>query len=59
MLPDWSGTKMISLFGPTKAYEWAPSMENQFYIQSETGNINDITVEQVLSLCNKIIANPR
>jgi ADP-heptose:LPS heptosyltransferase len=53
------GTKMISLFGPTKAYEWAPSMENQFYIQSETGNINDITVEQVLSLCNKIIANPR
>ena len=49
------GTKLISLFGPTKAYEWAPFMENQFHIQSETGNINDITVEQVLILCNKIL----
>ena len=52
------GTKMISLFGPTKAYEWAPSMENQFYIQSETVNINDITIEQVLSLCDKTLTNP-
>ena len=49
------GTKLISLFGPTKAYEWAPSMENQFHIQSETSNISDISVDKVLELCNKII----
>lgn len=51
------GCKMISLFGPTKSYEWAPSMENQFYIQSETGNINDITAEEVLTLSEKILQN--
>jgi ADP-heptose:LPS heptosyltransferase len=50
-------TKLISIFGPTKAFEWAPSMENQFYIQSKTGNINDISVEQVLSVCNKSLKN--
>ncbi len=49
------GTKMISLFGPTKSYEWAPVGEKQFYIKSETGNINDIGVNDVLSLCNKIL----
>ena len=49
-------TKMISLFGPTKSYEWAPSLENQFYIQSESGNINDITVSEVFELSNKIIS---
>ncbi len=53
------GAKLISLFGPTKAYEWAPSLDNQFYIQSETGNINDISLDQVLSLCDKIIVTPR
>ena len=49
------GTKMISLFGPTKSYEWAPSMENQFYIQSESGNIKDIKVDEVFELSRKII----
>jgi ADP-heptose:LPS heptosyltransferase len=49
------GAKLISLFGPTKAYEWSPSMENQFHIQSETDNINGITVEQVLGLSDKLL----
>lgn len=54
-----AGTKMISLFGPTKSYEWAPSMENQFYIQSKSGNIDDVSVDDVLNLCNKILTkNP-
>jgi ADP-heptose:LPS heptosyltransferase len=52
------GAKLISLFGPTNAYEWAPSMENQFSIQSKTSNINDINTGEVLSLCNKILAGP-
>ncbi len=52
-----AGCKMISLFGPTKSYEWAPSMENQFYIQSQSSNINDISVEEVLMLCEKILQN--
>lgn len=49
------GTKMISLFGPTKSYEWAPSMENQFYIQSESGKIEGVSLDEVLNLCNKIL----
>jgi ADP-heptose:LPS heptosyltransferase len=52
------GAKLISLFGPTHAYEWAPSMKNQFFIQSKTDNINDIHTEEVLGLCNKILTDP-
>ena len=38
---------VISLFGPTHGYEWAPSGENKIFIQSPTENINDITVDKV------------
>ena len=38
---------IISLFGPTHGYEWAPAGENKICIQSHTDNINDITVEEV------------
>jgi lipopolysaccharide heptosyltransferase II len=47
------GTKMISLFGPTKYYEWAPPMEH--HIQSLSGNIDDIAVSDVIELSNKIL----
>lgn len=38
---------IISLFGPTHGYEWAPTGENKICIQSPTDNINDITVDEV------------
>lgn len=38
---------IVSLFGPTHGYEWAPVGENKIFIQSPTDNINDITVEEV------------
>ncbi|MCX6163470.1 MAG: glycosyltransferase family 9 protein, partial [Ignavibacteriae bacterium] len=40
-------TKVIALFGPTNAYEWAPRFGNGTYIQSKSQNINDITVDEV------------
>ncbi len=46
----YANTKMISLFGPTDPYEWAPKGENQKYIKSPTDKINDISLQQVYSL---------
>jgi heptosyltransferase-2 len=49
-LAGFSGTNVVSLFGPTNGFEWAPVKKNQFYIQSKTGNINDIKPKEVLDL---------
>lgn len=40
-------TKLISLFGNTKAWEWSPLSKNKFYIQSKSESIDGITVEEV------------
>ncbi|MGA7838313.1 MAG: glycosyltransferase family 9 protein [Ignavibacteriaceae bacterium] len=50
-----SGTKLIGLFGPTNTYEWAPRGKNQNYIQAESGKINDISVDEVFKLSEKIL----
>lgn len=46
---------IISLFGPTHGYEWAPIGENKIYIQSPTNEINDITVENVFEKAENLI----
>ncbi|MDZ4713596.1 MAG: glycosyltransferase family 9 protein [bacterium] len=46
---------VISLFGPTHGYEWAPTGENKIYIQSSSGIINDITVDEVFAAACKLI----
>lgn len=46
---------MVSLFGPTHGYEWAPKGENKIFIQSSSGNINDITVDEVFAATCKLI----
>ncbi len=48
-------TPVISLFGPTNPYQWAPLGKNKFFIYSKTGEINDITVEQVYKLAEEIL----
>ncbi len=48
-------TPVISLFGPTNPYQWSPLNRDKFFIWSRTGNINDITVEQVYNLAKEIL----
>jgi heptosyltransferase-2 len=52
-LAGFSSVNTVSLFGPTKGFEWAPLKKNQFYIQSKTDNINDIDVKEVFDLIIK------
>jgi ADP-heptose:LPS heptosyltransferase len=47
-LAGFSGGKVLSLFGPTEGYEWAPQQNRCRFIQSNTGKINDISVDEVL-----------
>lgn len=54
-LAGFSGAKVLSLFGPTKGYEWAPPFEHCKYLQSPTNNINDITVEEVFSTVTNLL----
>jgi len=49
--------KQISLFGPGKAYEWAPGGKDKYFIQSTSEDINKIDAITVLELCYKILDN--
>lgn len=51
----FSDARMISLFGPTNPLEWAPRGKNKFHINSKSDKIEDIRVEDVLELANKIL----
>ncbi len=44
----YSGTKVLSLFGPTNGYEWAPLMKQNIYLQSPDNDINSINVKTVI-----------
>lgn len=55
-LAGYSGAKIISLFGPTNPNEWAPKGRNQKYINSATGNINDISVDEVFILAKTFLS---
>jgi len=46
---------VISLFGPTHGYEWAPKGDNKVFIQSPVDNINNISVDQVFNSSVDII----
>ncbi len=47
--------KMISLFGPTDPKEWCPEYEKSYFIKSNSGKIEDISIEQVYQLAKKIL----
>lgn len=46
---------LISLFGPTPGYEWAPAGKNKIYIQSPETDINKITVENVFEVSSGLL----
>ncbi|MGB9665530.1 MAG: glycosyltransferase family 9 protein [Ignavibacteria bacterium] len=48
-------TLQISLFKKNKAYEWAPIGKNKFFVESYDENINSISVDQILTLANKLL----
>lgn len=54
-IAGFSDAKMISLFGPTDPNEWAPQGRNKHFIKSITGNINDISVDEVFNLSKNIL----
>ncbi|MEJ5305521.1 MAG: glycosyltransferase family 9 protein [Ignavibacteria bacterium] len=49
-------TPLIALFGPTNPEQWAPVGFNKFYIRKST-NIDDIDIEDVITLIDKIFSN--
>ena len=54
-IANYLRTPMIALFGPTNGYEWGPVFEHQDYIQSPTGDINDISAEVVYNKAISIL----
>jgi len=46
---------VISLFGPTHGYEWAPKGDNKIFIQSPSENINDITIDKVFETSQQLL----
>jgi len=54
-IAGFSGTKMISLFGPTDPAEWVPVNNKSYFIKSESTNINDISVNEVYELSRNIL----
>lgn len=49
-LAGFSGGKVVSLFGPTRGFEWAPQQKGCRFVQSKTGGIDGITVEEVMGV---------
>lgn len=56
-IADSVGGKVLALFGPTNSYEWGPRGNNCFSIQSQTKNINDITVDNVFDKSVEMLEN--
>ena len=54
-IAGYSGAKIISLFGPTNPAEWAPIGENQKFIKSASGDINNISVDEVFALAETFL----
>lgn len=54
-IAGFSGVKLISLFGPTDPNEWAPKTKTSHYVKSNSNDINDISVEEVFYLAEKIL----
>lgn len=50
-------TRVLSLFGPTNPYEWAPLGERHRFIQGKDGDINKIKVDTVIETALEMLKN--
>ncbi|MFH0736497.1 MAG: glycosyltransferase family 9 protein [bacterium] len=50
-----TNTPQISIFGPTNPYNWAPVGKNKYICKTQSELIDDVTVEEVLILCEKLL----
>ncbi|MCK9425600.1 MAG: glycosyltransferase family 9 protein [Ignavibacteriaceae bacterium] len=51
-------TPQISIFGPTNPFNWAPIGEQKYFLR-KSDLINDVTVEEVFSLCKILLADKK
>lgn len=49
----FGGAHVVSLFGPTPAWEWAPLHAHCTAIQSRDGSMHSITTEEVTAACRR------
>ena len=52
------GVPVLSLFGPTNPRQWAPIGTRNRYIRGEGGDINNITVTEVLAHAREMLGAP-
>ncbi len=51
-----TSTPQISIFGPTNPFNWAPIGQQKYFLRN-SDLINDVTVDEVFSLCKKLLTN--
>ncbi len=52
----FSGAPVVSLFGPTPSWEWAPLQQGCTAIQSSDGTMQGIETDKVLAVCQATLA---
>jgi heptosyltransferase-2 len=50
---------VVSLFGPTDPYQWAPVAPGNRWIKSRGEDISEISVEAVLAACEDLLGGTR
>jgi ADP-heptose:LPS heptosyltransferase len=53
-----TGTPVVGLFGPTSPSEWMPKGEKHRAIRGANGQIDSISVEEVVSAVNSVLKSP-
>jgi ADP-heptose:LPS heptosyltransferase len=53
----FGGARVVSLFGPTPAWEWAPLHEHCAAIQSHDGSMVGISTDEVVAACRCVLSS--
>ena len=53
-----TSTPQISIFGPTNPFNWAPIGKQKHFLRN-SDLIDDVTVDEVFSLCKKLLADEK
>ncbi len=51
-----AGVQTLSLFGPTDPLQWAPNGTQNRYINASDGDINSISIEEVVDVASVMIS---